>query len=70
MAKTDFDLKNSKTICFVSISSVFAFKQAKEHILFQLPSHNTDTDGKLQQKSQSAPCTLPEVLRETPQCTF
>ena len=30
-----FDLKNSKTI-FWSISSVFAFKQAKEHILIQV----------------------------------
>ena len=36
MAKTVFDLKNSKKNIFWSISSVFAFKQAKEHILFQV----------------------------------
>ena len=35
MAKTVFDLKIVKKI-FFSISSVFAFKQAKEHILFQV----------------------------------
>ena len=35
MAKTVFGIKNSKQI-FFSISSVFAFKQAKEHILFQV----------------------------------
>ena len=34
-AETVFDLKNSIHI-FLSISSVFGFKQAKEHILFQV----------------------------------
>ena len=36
MAKTVFDLKISLKNIFWSISSVFAFKQAKEHILFQV----------------------------------
>ena len=38
MAKTVFDLKNSlkKYYFEVGISSVFALKQAKEHILFQV----------------------------------
>ena len=35
LAKTVFDLKNSKTI-FLPFSSVFVFKQAKEPILFQV----------------------------------
>ena len=34
MAKMVFDPKNSKKNCFVSFSSYFAFKQAKEQILF------------------------------------
>ena len=36
MGKTVFDLKNSETKFFESISSVLGFKQAKEHILFQV----------------------------------
>ena len=36
MAKTVLDLKNSLKFFFLSISSVFPFKQAKEHILFQV----------------------------------
>ena len=36
MAKTVFDLKNSKTNFVLPFSSVFVFKQAKELILFQV----------------------------------
>ena len=36
IAKTVFDLKNSKTKFLPPFSSVFAFKQAKEQILFQV----------------------------------
>ena len=36
MAKTVFDLKNSKKKLFWPFSSVFVFKQAKEQILFQV----------------------------------
>ena len=34
--KQVFDIKNSKTNVLGGFSSVFAFKQAKEHILFQM----------------------------------
>ena len=36
MAKNCFDLKNSLNIFFASFSLFFAFKQAKEQILFQM----------------------------------
>ena len=36
MAKTVFDLKNSKKKLFWPFSSVFVFKQAKEQILIQV----------------------------------
>ena len=36
MGNTVFNLKNSKQIFFLSIPSVFAFKQAKGHILLQV----------------------------------
>ena len=36
MAKTVFDLKNSEKNVLGSFSSIFAFKQAKEQILFQM----------------------------------
>ena len=36
MAKTVFDFKNKNKNIYESISSVLAFKQVKEHILFQV----------------------------------
>ena len=36
MAKMCFDIKNSYKILFASFSLFFAFKQAKEQILFQM----------------------------------
>ena len=39
MAKTVFNLKNSLKNIFWSIFSVFAFKEAKEYILFQVKTY-------------------------------